>query len=564
MLEEVKSAVGFAHLLPRYREIVGILWKHGFGEILKLVALQKIVGMDDKALNEKAANEELLPVRVRMALEELGPTFVKFGQVLSSRRDLISDEMYFELCKLQDHVPPFDGELAREIVEKELGKPVKQLFASFSVKPLAGASIAQVHIAKLKNGTKVAVKVQRPDIRKVIDLDVAILHDLARFTEKHVTDLSGMDPVGVVDEFSETLLKELDFTHEAENAQRYRNQFKGNRTIHVPRVYEDFTTSRVLTMEFISGLGITDVAALKRHKIDPAKLAERLADQIYEQVLDFGFFHGDPHPGNLCVLPKGVVGVMDFGMMGRFAPSTRASIANLLAGLAQKDHPQVMNAILEISKERYAEDSDKMLADVEAFTDLHLAGAIKDINLGEVLNKMLDLLRNNRLRMNGSFYLGVKALTQVEAIGRTLDPDIDFIARGEPYARPMIERKYELPHLIEMAKRVVTGGIDFIDHFPTDFRNLYQRFKAGKFTIPIEHRIDPDGFNPMRETMHSIANLLASAVLTASVLICSSILVLAEMKPLVWGVSLFGFLGLVWGTVMGLRLAIHVWRHGGL
>ncbi|HEY0255979.1 MAG TPA: AarF/UbiB family protein, partial [Candidatus Methylacidiphilales bacterium] len=210
MLEEVKSAVGFAHLLPRYREIVQILWKHGFGEILKLVVLQKVVGMDEKALNEKAAQEELLPVRVRVALEELGPTFVKFGQVLSSRRDLISDEMYIELCKLQDHVPPFDGELAREIVETELGKPVKQLFSSFSAKPVAGASIAQVHVAKLKDGTKVAVKVQRPDIRKVIDLDLAILHDLARFTEKNVTDLSGMDPVGVVEEFSETMLKELD------------------------------------------------------------------------------------------------------------------------------------------------------------------------------------------------------------------------------------------------------------------------------------------------------------------------------------------------------------------
>jgi ubiquinone biosynthesis protein len=320
----------------------------------------------------------------------------------------------------------------------------------------------------------------------------------------------------------------------------------------------------VLTLEFISGLSISDPANLRRHRIDCEKLAERLADQIYEQVLDFGFFHGDPHPGNLCVLPKGVVGVMDFGMMGRFAPSTRASIANLLAGLAQKDHPQVMNAILEISKERYTENSDKMLSDVEAFCDLHLAGAIKDINLGEVLNKLLDLLRNNRLRMNGSFYLGVKALTQVEAIGRGLDPDIDFIARGEPYARPMIERKYEFVHLVEIAKRVMTGGIDFVEHFPTDFRNLYQRFKAGKFTIPIEHRIDPDGFNPMRETMHSIANLMASALLTASVLICSSILVLAAMPPVVWGVSLFGFLGLVWGTVMGLRLAIHVWRHGGL
>jgi ubiquinone biosynthesis protein len=317
-------------------------------------------------------------------------------------------------------------------------------------------------------------------------------------------------------------------------------------------------------MEFISGLSITDPAELRRHKISPVTLAERLADLIYEQVLDFGFFHGDPHPGNLCVLPRGVVGTMDFGMMGRFTPSYRATIANLLSGLARKDHAQVMNAILEISKERFTENSDKMLADVEAFSDLHLSQPLKDINLGEVLNKLLELLRNNRLRMNGSFYLGIKALTQVEAIGRILDPDINFIERGEPFARPMIERKYELPHLYEVASRALTGGLDFLEHFPTDFRNLYQRFKAGKLTIPIEHKIDAEGFDPMRQTLHSIANLLATAVLTASVLICSGILVLAAMPPLVWGVSLFGLLGLLWGTTMGLRLAIHVWKHGGL
>jgi ubiquinone biosynthesis protein len=204
-----------------------------------------------------------------------------------------------------------------------------------------------------------------------------------------------------------------------------------------------------------------------------------------------------------------------------------------------------------------------MLADVEAFVDLHLSRPIKDINLGEVLNKLLVLLHNNRLRMNGSFYLGIKALTQVEAIGRILDPDINFIERGEPFARPMIERKYQVPHLLEIAHRVLTGGIDFVEHFPTDFRNLYQQFKAGKLTIPIEHRIDPEGFDPMRQTMHSIANLLATAVLTASVLICSSILILAAMPPLIWGVS-FGCLGLLWGTTLGLRLAVHVWRHGGL
>jgi ubiquinone biosynthesis protein len=564
MFAEIKSAVDFAHLLPRYREIVMVLWKHGFGEILKLVVLQKFIGMDEKQLNEKAAKEELMPVRIRLALEELGPTFIKFGQVLSSRRDLISDELYFELCKLQDHVPPFDGELAQKIVEDELGHPIKTLFSSFTVKPIAGASIAQVHKARMKDGTKVAVKVQRPDIRKVIELDLAILHDLARFTEKNVTDLSGMNPVGVVEEFSATLLQELDFTHEAENAARYRRQFKDNPHIKVPEIFDEYSTTRVLTMEFISGISVVDPEALISAGIDPTELADNLADLIFQQVLEFGFFHGDPHPGNMCVLPDGVVGLMDYGMMGRFSPSFRSAIAQLLAGLARKDHQQVMNAILEVSKERYTEDSTRMLQEVEAFSDLHLSGPLKDIKLGEVLNKLLDLLRHNRLRMNGAFYLGIKAFTQVEAIGRVLNPEFNFIERGEPYARPMIEGKYGLPHLTEVLGHLLTGGLDFLEQLPSDFRNLYQRFKAGKLTIPIEHKISVEGFDPMRNTLHSIANLLASAVLTASVLICSSILVLAAMPPIVWGVSLFGFLGLLWGTIMGLRLAIHVWNHGGL
>jgi ubiquinone biosynthesis protein len=224
----------------------------------------------------------------------------------------------------------------------------------------------------------------------------------------------------------------------------------------------------------------------------------------------------------------------------------------------------VMSAILEITEERYTEQPTKMLAEVEAFSDLHLSQSLKDINLGKVLNKLLELMRNNRLRMNGSFYLGVKALTQIEAIGRTLDPNLNFIQQGEPYARRMIEGKYDLPHVRDVFARLLTGSLDFLEEFPADFRNLYQRIKAGKMSIPIEHKIDAKGFDPMRQTLHSIANLLAMAILAASVLICSSILILAAVPPVIWGIPLFGFLGLVWGAIMGLRLAIHIWKHGGL
>lgn len=563
MFAEIKSAVEFAQHLPRYREIVTVLWKHGFGDVLKLIVLQKFLGMDEKE-HADAIGQEPLAVRLRLAMEELGPTFVKFGQVLSSRRDLLPDDIYFELCKLQDGVPPFDGAIAQTIAETELKRPLTSIFSTFSIAPIGGASIAQVHRAELLDGTKVAVKIQRPDIEKVIELDLAILRDLARFAEKNVPDLSGMNPVGVVEEFSATLLKELDFTHEAGDAERFGKQFAKEPMIKVPRIYRDLTTPRILTMEFISGMSVKSPEALREAGIDPKTLAENMSNLIYRQVFDFGFFHGDPHPGNMYILPGGVLGLIDFGMMGSFTPSFRSSLAQLLAGLSKKDHPQVMTAILEISEERYTANPNKMLTEVEAFTDLHLSGALKDINLGHVLNKLLDLLRRNKLRMNGAFYLGIKAFTQVEAIGRALDPNLNFIALGEPYARGLIEKKYKSAHIFDMATRLLTGSIDFLDDFPGDFRNFYQRVKAGKLNFPIEHKINSEGFEPIRKTLDSIANLMATAVLTASVLITSSILILAHMPPKLWDVSLFGLLGLVWGGFMGFRLAIHIWRHGGL
>ena len=224
----------------------------------------------------------------------------------------------------------------------------------------------------------------------------------------------------------------------------------------------------------------------------------------------------------------------------------------------------MMAAILEISEERYTAEPNKMLSEVEAFSDLHLSQSLKDINLGDVLNKLLELLRRNKLRMNGAFYLGIKAFTQVEAIGRTLDSDLNFIQLGEPYARRLIEEKYKFPHVMEILGRLLSGSVDFLDEFPGDFRNFYQRVKAGKLSIPVEHNINAQGFEPMRRTLDSIANLIATTILAASILICSSILILANMPPAVGGVSLFGVLGLIWGSIMGLRLAIHMWKHGGL
>ncbi|HEY5811933.1 MAG TPA: AarF/UbiB family protein [Terrimicrobiaceae bacterium] len=556
----------FASHLPRYREIVGVLWKYGFADVLRLVALQRFLGIEDAtlAVHEEGLLSKPLPERMRLALEELGPTFIKFGQIVSSRRDLVTDEYYIELCKLQAEVPPFPAEEAREIVAEELGEPLTKIFTRFINKPVGSASIAQVHAAWLADGTKVAVKVQRPRIEEVIELDLAVLLDLARFMDRHVPEISGVNPIGVVAEFSSTLRKELDFNNEALNIERFGAQFADNQWIKVPQVFRDLTTSRVVTMEFLAGKSIMDVAALERAKINTSELAEHISEIIYQQIFEYGFFHADPHPGNMLVLPGGVTGLLDYGMMGTFSPPFRSSIARLIAGLAEKDHPQVMSSILEMSEEGFAGNSGKMLSDVEAFSEQHLNQPLRDIKLGEVLNNLLELLRNNQLRMKGSFYLGIKALTQVEAIGRSLNPDLNFIKLGEPYAMRQIQDIYRPTRLFSLLRKLFGESLEFLEDFPHDFRQLYQRIKHGKINIPLEHKIDPEGFEPLRKTLDSIANRLTNAILTASVLICSSILILSGLPPLVGRVPILGLAGLIWGTFMCLRLVLSIWKHGGL
>lgn len=566
IFDQIKGAVEFASHLPRYREIVRVLWKYGFGDVLKLVALQHVLGMEDATItiHENGLLSKPLPERMRLALEELGPTFVKFGQIVSSRRDLVTDEYYVELCKLQSGVPTFPAKEAKRIIAQELGQPVSELFATFDDVPVGGASMAQVHAAVLKDGTMVAVKVQRPDITKVIELDLAILRDLARFAERHVPEMSGLNPVGVVEEFSSTLIKELDFENEAKNAERFAAQFEGNLSIEVPVIYRELTTSRVLTMDFLRGKPVDAPEVLEKAGIDPVELSENITKLIYEQIFEHGFFHGDPHPGNILILKGGVTGLLDYGMMGSFTPAFRSSVAHLIAGLAEKNHQQVMRSILEMSEEGYAADTTGMLNDVEEFSGTHLNQPLRDINLGVVLNKLLELLRNNHLRMKGSFYLGIKALTQVEAIGRSLNPDLNFIVLGEPYAMKLIQGKYHPHRLFELGRKLLSESLDFLDDFPHDFRNLYQRIKHGKISIPLEHKIDPEGFEPLRKTLDSIANRLTNAILTASVLICSSILVLSGLPPKIGSVPIIGLVGLIWGTYMCLRLVLSIWKHGGL
>lgn len=566
ILESIRSAVDFATHLPRYREIVRVLFKYGFAEELRLAALQHLLNIDTDHYPPGKGEilSKPLPERVRLALEELGPTFVKFGQILSSRRDLITDDFYTELCKLQSEVPPFPGTEAVKIIERDLRGTIGSIFAEFSIDPIGGASIAQVHRARLRDGAEVAVKVRRPDIESTIEMDLAILADLAKFVEKHVPEIAVLNPSGVVHEFASSLLRELDFRNEASNAERFRAQFEEDASIHVPKIFFEFSTEQVLVMEFVSGIRVNHLEALEAAGIDARKLAESITKLIFAQIFEHGFFHGDPHPGNLTILPGGVTGLYDYGMMGTFSPEFRLSVAHMISGLAEKNHRTVMRSILDMSEGGYPANPQKMLADVEAFADEHLNRPLQEINLGNVLNKLLELLRNNRLRMKSSFYMGIKALTQIEAIGRELDPTLNFVKLGEPYALGTIAGRYAPKRLARLVRRLFTDSVDFLEEFPHDFRTVYQRLKRGEINLPLQHKIDPEGFEPLRKTLDSIANRLTNAILSASVLVCSSILVLADVPPHLFGIPALGLLGLIFGLYMCIRLVLSIWKHGGL
>jgi ubiquinone biosynthesis protein len=560
----LRSAVEIYRELPRYRDIIFILLKYGFRDIVKLAHLQHVLAMDRRtSADGTSLRDQPWQVRLRMMLEELGPTFIKIGQILSTRRDIVPESLLDELSRLQRNASPFSFTEAKKILEQELGRPIEEVFGKIDETPIAAASISQVHRATLVNGDRVAVKVQRPGIEKVVSVDLAILLDLAGLVQD-IEELQAVNPRSLVQEFSRTLMQELDFTQEVRNTVRFARQFARDGTICVPRVYEDYCSRRVIVMEFISGHPIDDPAELRTRGVDPLRLSENLCKLMFKQMFEIGFFHADPHPGNFTILPGGVAGIYDCGMMGNLRQSMRENLAALVYGLVEKRHHVVANAVLDLSEEGFVADHHRLVGDIEEFSREHLDRPLGEIQLAHVLNRMIDLLTRHKIRLRSDLYLGMKAISQLEAIGKALNPDIHVVEFGEPYAMRAIAGRFDPTRLAREIPEAVMSSFEVIKALPDDLRDLYYRIKRGKFTIPMQHTLNSKGFEPMRQTLDRAAHLFSAGVVTAAMLVSSSILILARLPPVYGETSLSGVFFFLVGFVMFLRMIFRSWRDGGL
>jgi len=549
--------------LSRYRQILAILFRYGFGDLIELLKIEQYIEIGLQLIS-KNRGERLAklsrPQRVRMAFEELGPTYIKFGQILSTRPDLIPARYTKELSKLQDKVPPFAFSEVLRTIEADFGTPPEKLFDFLEEEPFASASIGQVHRAGLPDGETVAVKVQRPGIKKIIEVDLEIMLHLATLMERNIEEMSLYRPVKIVEEFARTLDKEIDYTIEATSMERFGRSFLDDSTIYIPKVFRDTTSERVLTMELVEGIKVSEIDTLEDAGYDRDVITVRGTDCILKQVFDHGFFHADPHPGNIFLLPDNVICLLDFGMTGYVDRQNREDFVNLIDSVVQQNESRTTQVLLRLTNWDDEPDIRLLEKDVADFMGRHLYKPLKDIEVGKLLNQLLELISRHRLMLPPDIFLMMKTLTTIEGVARTLNPDFDMISQTAPFIeRVKLARFY--PRRI--AGDLIELGADmlhFANQFPKDMLEVMRLIRQQKLAIQMEHK----GFETMLATYDRISNRISFSIIIAALIIGSALIVISAIPPLFYGISLIGIIGFLAAAVMGIWLLVAILRKGRL
>ncbi len=545
--------------IRRYRDIVTVLAKYGLAGWLQHLPLGFVREVVTRRLGKEVA-EEPMERRLKRALQELGPTFVKLGQLLSVRPDIVGLRVSQELQGLLDQTPADGEESVRRTIEAEFGRPVGELFKELEPKAVASASVAQVHRALLHSGEEVAVKVQHQGVEETVETDMEILLDLADLLERHVPESRPYRPRAMVEEFKKILLRELDFRRELHHLEAFRSLFEGERRICIPKPFPGLTTRRVLTMEYLRGLKATDLDLLRSQGVDLKGLATEGARIFLAMVFERGLFHGDPHPGNLLVMDGARIGLLDFGMVGRLDEELRHDLEDILMGMVRRDTRKITSTFIRMGAAPPDLDRSSFQADLQDLLGYYAEIPIGEIKVAAALQEMIEVVRRHRIVLPPDLALLAKVIITLDGTGRGLYPEFRIMEFLLPYRERILMRRLSPVRQMRKAQRVAEDVDRLIQFAPAALSEVIRQMQGGKLTLQLRVQ----GMEEVRRGMERSANRLAFALLTAALVVSSSLLMMAKVPPLLWGHSAPGLAGYGISLLFAARILWAIFRSGRL
>ncbi len=510
--------------LSRSREIAAVMFNHGFGDVVDRIGLRSFWQRWSRWVlrkTDKVAPPLTTVARVRLSLEALGPTFIKFGQVMSTRPDLIPADMIAELRRLQESVPPFPSSESMAQVERELGRPITELFQSFDVEPLAAGSLAQVHRAVHHDGTPLAIKIRRPTAVRDIERDLSLMQELAVLLERHIPESRVFDPTGLVMHFGRSIRRELNFAREGRTMLEFARYFRKDPTLYVPRVYSDLSTEGVLTMEFVDGFKVDDTADLTLLPCSPADVAVRGARLFMKQAFEFGVFHGDPHPGNLRVRHDGAICLLDYGMIGMLDEPMREQLIDLFVAIARQDADAAVDVVLSLGDPFRPIDRPLLRIDMRDFVSNYYGVELERLNVGHMLSDFVGLLGQHGIRCPGSLTLLIRALVTLEGIGRRLDPEFNLAGHLQPYVESLVKERFQPGRLADRAWKRSKAVWNALEEMPGHVSRTLEKLSQDDLQVQLQHV----GLDQFTLELERSSNRLTVGVVMAALIVASALLI---------------------------------------
>ncbi|HEY8249058.1 MAG TPA: AarF/UbiB family protein [Burkholderiales bacterium] len=559
----LRQTLGIMRELPRLHEIASVFIRHGLGDFVQRIGIAGVLERAGQILHRSPVADAVTldpAQRMRMALEELGPTFVKLGQVMATRVDLFPPRWIAEFEKLHADVPAVPFELLLPELTRSLGRSPFEVFREIDTRAHGAASIAQVHRARLQDGTPVVLKVRRPGVRETIDADLRLLRRVSELIESEMPEARRYRPAEIAEQFAKSLEREADFAVETRNIERFAKNFAGDPHIVIPRIYPEYTSDVLLVQEHVDGIPATDLAAVEKSNLDKKLLAARGVDGFLKMILLDGFFHADPHPGNVFYIPGNRIVVIDFGMVGRLSPQRRAQVIDLLGGLARMAEEPMLEVLLDWAGDAYV-DETKLAADVNEMVFDYEGVALKDIRVGNVIRQFAAIVRQHSIVLPSDLSLMFKALITLEGLGRQYDPDFHIINHLTPLVKSALAERYQPGELVRRGRGMVTEFMNVVGGVPRDLARFLREARRGKTRIDLDlKRLDSFG-----RQLDRTLDRVTVGIMTASLVIGSAIVSTVHDGPTLWGIPVLpaiGLLGYVLAFLNSLWIVYGIWRSG--